>query len=178
MLAAQKFRKDKESLTEAFKKAIQSSPDTPDEQPPPHYTLWSLIGLSLIGTMLPFKVAVIFFSLVAVTSFIITLLLILKKQLRFNKPASGALVALLATSILSGCAPALFSKNSPELLQLIKDREYKYFSLQKYGIFGLGLDEVTIENAQFEGDIETVYVAKLEHGYGIVSVSRMTVAGK
>ena len=50
--------------------------------------------------------------------------------------------------------------------------------MQKYAIFGLGLDELTIEAAQFEGDIETVYVAKLEQGYSIVSMSRVTVAGE
>jgi hypothetical protein len=44
--------------------------------------------------------------------------------------------------------------------------------------FGLGLDELTIENAQFEGDIETVYIAKLSAGYVIVSLSRITLAGE
>jgi len=108
---------------------------------------------------------------------LIALLLIWKKQLRFSRPASGILVALLAVSILSGCAP-MFAMPSPEIYQLIKEREYKHYTIQKYAIFGLGLDELTIETAQFEGDIETVYVAKLEQGYGIVSVGRVTVAGK
>lgn len=64
------------------------------------------------------------------------------------------------------------------MLELIRSREYKYYTMEKYGFFGLGLDELTIENAQFEGNIDTVYVAKVEHGYGIVSLSRITVAGK
>jgi hypothetical protein len=39
-------------------------------------------------------------------------------------------------------------------------------------------DELTIENTQFEGDIETVYIAKLSEGYVIVSLSRITLAGE
>jgi hypothetical protein len=39
-------------------------------------------------------------------------------------------------------------------------------------------DESNIETAQFEGNIETVYVAKMTEGYGLISLSRITVAGE
>jgi hypothetical protein len=156
----------------------EATPAPKTEQPKAYHTLWSLLGLSLIGTMLPFQTVVTFFSLTAVMTFSITLLLIWKKQTRISKPASGLLIALLTASMLSGCSPALFSRTSPEMLELIREQDYRYYTMEKYGIFGLGLDELTIENAQFEGNIETVYVAKLEQGYGIVSMSRITVAGK
>lgn len=61
---------------------------------------------------------------------------------------------------------------SPEMLQLTRERDYKYYSMKKYGVFELGLDKLTIENAQCAGNIATVYAAKLEQGYGIVSMSR------
>jgi len=144
----------------------------------PYPVLWMILGISLIGTMLPVQAVVTFFSLTAVTTFLVTLVLVWKKQLRFSKKATGLLLALFLTSIVTGCSPAIFSQTNPEMIRLIHDRDYKYFSTQHYGIFGLGLDDLTIENAQFEGNIETVYVAKIEQGYGIISVSRITVAGE
>ena len=151
---------------------------TPRVESHPYPALWTVLGISLIGTMLPFRATVTFFSLTAVIAFIVTLILLWKKQLRFSKSATAILTALLATSILTGCSPALFGRNNPELYQLIQERDYKYFSMQEFGVFGLGLDDLNISNAQLEGDIETVYVARIDNNYGIVSISRITVAGK
>jgi hypothetical protein len=152
---------------------------TPTAEQPKFLNIsWSLLVASLIGTMLPFKILVTFFSLLTVITTLIGLVLILKKQISVSRPAAVMLVALLTTSVLSGCAPAIFGNNSSELYNLIQQRDYKYHSMQKVGVFGLGLDELTIGNAQLEADIETVYVAKLTEGYGIVSLSRITVAGE
>lgn len=153
-------------------------PQNQKNDKPKQHIILALICFSLIGTMLPFQMVVTFFSLASVTALALSLLLFWKNQIHFSKTANLTIAVLLLASIVSGCSPALLSHTSPEMLELIREREYQYHTMEKYSLFGLGMDKVSIENVQFEGDIETVYVAKIEHGYGIVSLSRVTVAGK
>jgi hypothetical protein len=75
--------------------ACSAKPPPTAEQAKPLNILWALLVSSLIGTMLPFKILVTFFSLSTVITALIALVMILKKQIKFSKPASAVLVALL-----------------------------------------------------------------------------------
>lgn len=138
----------------------------------------SLLVMALIGTMMPAQIAVAFFSFTFLVTAILYIILAWIGHVRISKRIIISTIVLTLISSLSGCTPALVSRMPQDMAQLIKDRDYKYYSIQKFGIFGLGTDDITVENAQFEGNIETVYVCKIERGYGIVSLSRVTVAGK
>jgi len=173
--ASERLKKDRQKIVQAFADAI----DTPKEKTPPRQpVLLTLICFSLVGTMLPFQPVVTFFSLAAVTSLVLSLLLFWKKQLHFNKATNLSIAGLFLASTLSGCSPAFFTQVTPEMVDIIQQRKYDLHTMQKYSLFGIGLEKINIENAQFEGNIETVYLAKIEHGYGLISLSRITVAGK
>jgi hypothetical protein len=147
------------------------------EQSNPQLTLLTLLAFALIGTMLPFQTLVAVFSILSLSITIIYLTLAWKKQARFSKRAAGILVALTLTSILSGCGPVLFHEELPDFFGLARHTDLKTHTITRIGAFGFGLTDATPEQAQLEGGISDLSAVKIDRGYGLISMARISVAG-
>jgi len=164
----------KSRLYELLKSATPKK-DRPGRQP---LAISIAIPLLLICTMLPVNVVSIFFSLTSITTIAITIIAAWQRLIIIKKSTARIIAALSLMSILSGCAPTLFAQEIPDFFStLAGEKGIKTYSMQRAGIFGLGLDKVTIENAQLEGNIETVLAAKEVRGYGLISTARIIIAG-
>ena len=138
----------------------------------------TLIIICLLGTMLPFQAAVVFFSMSTATVAVLSLTLLLRSQLKITKSMGALLMALMATSILSGCAPAFTFQSQQELLKFAHENDFNVHSIRRIGVFGLGLDDATIATAQADSTIKTIQGAQIDRGYGLISVTIVTIAGK
>ncbi len=148
------------------------------EQSQPQALLFTFLAIALIGTMLPFQTVVAFFSIISLSITIIYMTLIWKKQARFSKRASGILIALVMTSVMSGCGPVLFTESIPDFFGLERKADIKTQTITRFGAFGFGLSDATAEQAQLEGDITELVAVKIDRGYGLISMARISVAGK
>ena len=152
--------------------AIDVPPNKPSKIIP------TLLIICLLGTMIPFQVAMTFFSLSFVTIALLSLILIWKNQLRISKYMTTLIVALTVTSVLSGCSPGFTFQTPPELLKIAHENDYQVYTLKKIGVFGLGLDQATVETAQAQSDIKTLRAVQIDKGHGLVSIITITIAGK
>ena len=171
--ASERFERNKETIVKAFKEAIEPPP-----LPKSNKIIPTLLLIALIGTMIPFQLVTTFFSLSFVTMTILSLILIWRNYLRISKYMTTLIVALTATSVMSGCAPAWTFQTSPELIKIAHDHDYQMYTLRKIGILGIGTDMATIEAAQAESDIKNVRAAQIDRGYGLVSIVTITIAGE
>jgi hypothetical protein len=140
--------------------------------------LHSLLIICLLGTMVPFQTAMIFFSLAAVIAAILLLVSVLSHRQKINKYATAIIAALMLSSVLSGCSPAFSLKMPPELLQIAQENDFKVYTMRKIGVFGLGLKEATVQMAMTESQITQVRAVQIDRGHGLVSVVTITIAGK
>ena len=138
----------------------------------------TLITICLIGTMLPFQAVVAFFSLGAITIALLSLYLLWKKQIKFTKSMTAILLALTLTSVLSGCSPAFTFQTQQELIKFAHENSFDLHSIRRIGFFGLGLDDATIATAQADSHIKTIQGTQIDRGYGLVSITIVTIAGK
>ena len=56
--------------------------------------------------------------------------------------------------------------------------DIKTQTITRSGVFGFGLTDATLEQAQFEGNIEDLVAVKIDRGYGLIGMARISVAGK
>ena len=101
-----------------------------------------------------------------------------KKQARFSKRTPGIPLALAITSALSGCGPVLFTEKIPDFFGLERKPDIKTQTITRFGAFGFGLDKATIEQTQPEGGILDLIAAKIDRGYGLISIVRISVTGE
>ena len=148
------------------------------EQSMPQLTLLTFLALALIGTMLPVHVLVAFFSIVSLCITTLYLSLVWKKQARFSNRASGILVALVLTSVMSGCGPVLFTESIPDFFGLERRADIRTHTITRFGMFGFWVTRATPEQAQYEANIEDLVAVKIDRGYGLISMARISVAGK
>ena len=134
--------------------------------------------ITIIGTMLPFQVVVTFFSLSCVTIALLFTIQVARKQLQITKSMTALLIALTVTSVLSGCAPTFTFQTQQELIKFAHENDFNVHSIQRIGVLGLGLDDATIATAQADSTIKTIQGAQIDRGYGLISVTIVTIAGK
>jgi len=79
---------------------------------------------------------------------------------------------------MSGCGPVLFTESIPDFFGLERHADIKTQTITRFGAFGFGLDDATAEQAQREGDISELVAVKIDRGYGLISMARISVAGK
>ena len=171
--ASDRFKRNKQKYVQAFTEAI--------EPPKPNFTsklLPTLLIITIIGTMLPFQATMAFFSLGFVTIVLLSLILYWKNHLKITRSMIALLFALTATSILSGCSPAFTFQTQPELIKFARENSFEVHTIQKIGVFGLGLEEATIATAQAESNIKTVLGAQINKGHGLISIVIVIIAGK
>ena len=154
-----------------------AAPDRP-EPTKANKLLPTLVIICLLGTMLPFQAAVVFFSMSTATIALLSLILMFRSQLKITKSMATLLVALTATSVLSGCAPTFTFQTQQELIKFAHENDFNVHSITRIGVFGLGLDDATIATAQADSDIKTIQGTQIDRGYGLVSVTIVTIAGK
>lgn len=171
--ASERFKKNKQEYVKAFTEAIE--PNKPSKQ---SKTLPITIIICLICTMLPIQAVTTFFSLALATTVLLSGVLIWKKQVSFGKSSLLTIGALIAMSVLSGCSPAFTFQTQPELIKFAREHNLEYHSIQKFGVFGLGLDRATISACQAESEIKQLRGTQIDRGHGIVSVVIITVAGE
>ncbi len=140
--------------------------------------LWTFLAIALIGTMLPFQALVAFFFIASLSITIIYMILVWRKQARFSNRASAILVALVLTSVMTGCGPVLFTEDLPDFGGLERRTDIKTQTITRFGAFGFGVSDATPEQAQFEGNIEDLVAVKIGRGYGLISMARISMAGK
>ncbi len=138
----------------------------------------ALFIICLLGTMLPFQAVVTFFSLGTVTIAILSFILLWKNQLHINKYIATLLAALTVTSVLSGCSPAFTFQTPPELIRIAHENHYQIYTMKKIGVFGLGLDQATVEAAHAESAIKDIKAIQIDKGHGLVSIVTITIAGE
>jgi len=171
--ASERFKRNKQNYVQAFTEAI--------EPPKPNFTsklLPSLLIITVLGTMLPFQATMAFFSLSFVTIGLLSLILYWKNHLKITRSMTALLIALTATSVLSGCSPAFTFQTPPELIKFAHENDFEVHSITKIGIFGLGLEGATIAAAQADSIIKTVQGAQIDRGHGLVNIVTVTIAGK
>lgn len=161
---------------------LQSATPKTEKQPQKPNALSKIIPtlliISLLGSMLPFQLVTIFFSLSFVTIALLSLILAWKTQLKMTKSKTALIGALIITSILSGCSPAFTFQSPPELIKFARENNFDVHSIRKIGVFGLGLQDATIATAQAESNIKTVQGAQITEGHGLISIVTVTIAGK
>jgi len=171
--ASERFERNKKNIVKAFKEAI--------EPPPPQKSnkiIPTLLLIALIGTMLPFQLVSTFFSLSFITITILSLILIWKNHFKISKYMTTLIVALTVTSVMSGCSPAFTFQTPPELLKIAHENKYQVYTLKKFGLFGIGTDQATVETAQVQSSIKNVRAVQIDKGFGLVSVVKVTIAGE
>lgn len=95
---------------------------------------------------------------------------------RHNKLKS-TVAAMILLSMTTGCAgPMLARVPDPALKELVKN--HKAGVDQGVGVFGFGLDDITIQSAAQNGGIEEVYFADQIRGYGLISYRKVSVFGE
>ena len=162
---------------------IENNSNNENLQEPPTPTpssklLPTLMIITIIGTMLPFQATMAFFSLSFVTAVLLSSILYWLNHLKVTKSMVALLVALTATSVLSGCSPAFTFQTQPELIKFAHENDFEVHSIRRIGIFGLGLDDATIATAQAESNIKTVQGAQIDRGHGLVNIINVMIAGK
>jgi hypothetical protein len=150
----------------------------PETLPKQSLVLPTLLIFCLIGTMVPFQTAMSFFSLSAVIAALLMLLSMIWLRHRISKHITVLIAALTLSSLLSGCSPAFSLAVPPEVLQMAQENGFKVHTLRKIGIFGLGLDQATVQTAMAESHIEQVRAIQIDRGHGLVSVVTITIAGE
>jgi len=155
-----------------------ATPDTGKVTVKNNKTLFIVLIICLIGTMLPIQAMTTFFSLTFATAMLSSGLLLIKKQITFNPRKALAIGALIATSALSGCSPAFTFQTQPELIKFAHENNLEYHTISKFGIFGLGLDDATISACQAESGIKNIVGTQVDRGHGLINVVMITVAGK
>jgi len=148
----------------------------PQEQPKKSKSkrVHTVLIISLICTMLPIQAATLFFSFIS----IITLIAYSLNKINQTKPFALLLTNLVTLSILSGCGPVLFNEELPDFFGLQRQTNLKTYTITRIGAFGLGFSDATPEQAQYEGNIEELTAVKIDRGYGLISMVRISVAGK
>lgn len=144
----------------------------------PSKTIPTLLIICLLGTMLPMQALTTFFSLSCVTIALLSLILHLTRQTKITRGAVALIAVLIATSVLSGCSPALTFQAQPELIKFARENKLEFHSIRKIGLLGLGLDAATIATCQADSNIKTVLGAQIDRGHGLISVVTITIAGK
>jgi len=88
-----------------------------------------------------------------------------------------AVGAVLIMSLMSGCAgPMLAMVPDPAISDLVHD--YKSGVAQGVGIFGLGLNNINVQQAAHNGGITEVHFADKVRGYGLISYAKVSVFGE
>ena len=157
---------------------LQSATPQKPAAPRSNKLITSLLIITIIGTMLPFQAVVTFFSLSCVTIALLFTIQVARKQLQITKSMAALLVALTVTSAISGCAPTFTFQTQQELIKFAHENKIDIHSIRRFGIFGLGLDDATIATAQASSTIKTIQGAQIDRGYGLISVTVVTIAGK
>jgi hypothetical protein len=156
-----------------------ATPQPVTETPVTHgMVLPTLLIICLIGTMVPFQTAMSFFSLAAVIAALLLLVSTIWLRHKINKHITVLIAALTLSSLLSGCSPAFSLAVPPEVLQMAQENGFKVHTLRKIGIFGLGLDQATVQTAMAESNIEQVRAIQIDRGHGLISVVTITIAGE
>jgi hypothetical protein len=138
----------------------------------------TLLIICLLGSMVPFQTAMSFFSLAAVIAALLLLFTVICQRHRISKHITVLIAALTLSSLLSGCSPAFSLTVPPEVLKMAQEHGFKVHTLRKIGIFGLGLDQATVQAAMAESNIEQVRAIQIDRGHGLVSVVVITIAGE
>ena len=141
-------------------------------------TIPTLLIISLLGSMLPFRIVTIASSLSFATIVLLSLILAWQNQFKMPRSKAAFIGALMVTSILSGCSPAFTFKTPPELIKFANENNFDVHSIRKVGICGLGLQDATIATAQAESNIKTIQGAQISEGHGLISIITVTIAGK
>jgi len=167
---SEKLEKDREKIIKAFAQAI----DPPKARNLSNKNrLKTALIISLICTMLPIQAATLFFSFMSISIFIALI-----KTTKPAKHLTATISALAIVSVLSGCGPVLFNEELPDFFGLQRQTNLKTYTITRIGAFGLGFSDATPEQAQFEGNIEELTAVKIDRGYGLISMVRISVAGK
>ncbi|WP_020675308.1 hypothetical protein [Geopsychrobacter electrodiphilus] len=175
-MSVEQFNQQKRSLAQAFRGAVDAG--KPGHSKQPAAIKW-LIPVLLICTMLPIDAAAVFLSLTAAITIMITIAAAWQKIIILNKSTTQIIAGLAIVSILSGCGPVLFgTPNDLSFFDLGHHPDVKTYTVQKVGVFGFGLEGATVETAMKEADIKNVIAMQTVRGYGLISMSRITIAGK
>ncbi len=145
---------------------------------PAKSSLYKILGISLLGTMLPLQAATVLFSITSILICIALLMRNTKTSAKLNRPMISLAAGLVLISSLSGRGPALYTEELPDLFGIERQTDIKTHTITRFGIFGLGLSNATPEQAQLKGDIEDLVAVKIDRGYGLISMARISVAGK
>lgn len=141
------------------------------------YTLIAVVILAAFGSMVPQTSISIFFSILfLVSSGLLGVYSYLQRQ--SIKKAWIAVALVASMSIMSGCAMPLFGDAVKPLTFIKSDTEIKVGVIQGFGILGLGLTNINIEEAQRQGNIETLVGFEIVRGYGLVSYANVRVYGE
>ena len=132
-----------------------------------------LLVVALIATMLPHPLLNILSSIAVVISAAAWVFASVLRQRQWPVVA-----LLVAASITSGCAGPLFDRTVVPLDLLGPGDQVKLGTAEGFGVFGLGLDQVTAEHAIEEGDIKKPIAMVNVRGYGLISMARVQVYGE
>jgi hypothetical protein len=139
----------------------------------------------LIGTTLPHLVLNIITSFGTAGAFFLVSLLHLErhriatKKGRSMRQLQFAGLAMLTFSILTGCTGPLFSESKMgQICTDINGSTCRYGAAQGIGIFGFGLDQVTITAAMESGNLTKAITTSEVRGYGLISMAKITVYGE
>ncbi len=167
--ASERLKRERSGIIDSLSKSFEKNP-------PPSWP-WGTILVLIFCTMLPVDTISMFFSIAAVVAITAFLTATYQNILTINKKTAKALAIMTFGSIISGCTPALFSKGMPEFFDM-GAKGTKVYTLQRIGILGFGLGDATVEQARLEGQFKKVIASREERGYGLISVARITIAGK
>ena len=131
----------------------------------------------IVCTMIPIPKTAIFFSMCAVIVIAIIAAAWAQDAIRVTKRTWTLIIGLSLVSVVSGCSP-LLTDNFPKEFIDLNGKATKIHTLQRVGFLGLGLDDITIDTARKEAHLKSVVAVKEVRGYGLISVARITVAGK
>jgi|GEM_PF-2482545 len=93
------------------------------------------------------------------------------------KKFKTCIIAMNIVSVTTGCTdPMLARVPDPAIRELVKG--YKAGVAQGIGVFGFGLDDISIQTAAKNGGIEEVYFADQIRGYGLISYRKVSVFGE
>jgi len=139
--------------------------------------LYFLLSCGLIATTIPDsitnQVACIIVLLSAVLIFGIAIYRSNNKCSKRRLAAS----AMLLLSLASGCGGPMLAKiQDPKLTDLAS--KYKAGTVEGFGVFGFGLDDITIESAANQGEIKNIHFVDSSRSYGLISYAKVTVFGK
>ncbi len=131
--------------------------------------------LCFITTMLPLGAST---SLLAIATGLF-LFSWLNPNFRPSRNTCMIAISLVTASILSGCSP-LFTNNDQGVINICEEstgQECKIGTATGWSLFGIPVRDVNIADARIAGSIEDVFGVSTSHGYGVVSVTKVTVYG-